>query len=87
MAGGGVGRHGVGAQLDDKQNRPKGAEEHRDRKLVPERDSHGEQPVEFDHLRCTVTMEVGKGRGGVTGYEQARQKISIYSFTDVKKSS
>lgn len=55
MSSSGVDSNSVGAQLDDKQNQPKGAEEHWDSKLVPERDSNSKQPVEFDHLKRTIT--------------------------------
>lgn len=47
---GGVARHGIRAQLDDKKNKPEDSEEHWDSKLVPERDSHSKKSVQLDHL-------------------------------------
>lgn len=37
--------------MDDEQNKPEDTEQHRDSKLVPQRDSHSQKSVQLDHLR------------------------------------
>lgn len=51
MACWGAARHGIWAQLDDEQHKPKDTEEHWDGKLVPQRDSHSQESVQLNHLR------------------------------------